>query len=605
MLIELKAQLLRIEEKVRHVRTQEGVRKYGLPIGSPIVARARTLSGKKVKAKKVAGKPTVYAETIAGRPGMWTKPNEFGVQWRTDYQRGSQRGIYAIAVNGEDRITVEKGYDGDYRVNMKPGDGARPYLSGALRTMAEVREWVDDQYREHGLRSGSKKRTPKAPPASGTNTPDGKPVGRRTKMGIQWRNPVPFEADSKQVLVGNLEDGRKFQVQRTEAGDYIVFVRSKDGNFDGSKTGLPSLNEAKKWAEQYLADEKARTPVRKPRQHENFFDNWEGVYGYDWTWGTEDPQTLEDALSEDKAVSQRARRQLAYDESVELGITVSGNGTTNIDVAAHEHINALMRAYEKMYPGFAAYVPNFYIDGDGASKTGSNGGLVNAYNMLTKAVLNLGYEKPYVTPKTDHMGYERDWDYTEIGLGPHLFGQDFNENFIADMAIRNKQIKWSAVDIEQTAKTTGMEKWQVAMLRTLNHELGHTFARVGLGEMDSQTTSSRNNTQDFRVYLYWALVGKGAIAEIPDEKYDPNDPDGSIARYMTVNTQSLNVPVITEHISQYGASNLHELMAESWASYMMDDNPSELAVEIAELMDMYFMKWMASEYPGEEKYVGA
>ena len=510
MLIELQHQLGRIEAKVRHVRTPEGAEKYGLPIGSPIVARAKTLV-----AKRVSGKPIERSITLQDRRKATPKTasiyDKNGLQWLEPSDSQARQGVAAVAFReGGGRVTV----------------------------------WHDDAYRIPG--------TPRKP-------------------------------DSK----------------------FNVTVADRDFNTLGRENGFSSIDAAKKAGIAMHLDLRERAPKRVQREHENFFDNWEGVYGYDWTWGTEDEKLLADADSEDKAVSKRARRILAFEESEAIGITVSGTEKTEIDVAAHEHINALARSYESMYPGFMNYNPNFFIDPSGR-KT------VNGFNRPVTVVFPMwdSVTESKIVPRSDQFGVQRDWDITEIGLGPHAFGEGFDEKSVEYNTKAATATKWQAINATEIADATGMEVWQVGMLRTLNHELGHTVARIGLGDLKSQQTNTQGYEREFMAGLHNILDYYGALT-FPYRGDDPDPSDEALARHMRVNTSQhttgpsgLKKDVIKAHISEYAASSIHELCAESWASYMMDEKPSQMSVEIAQQMEFYLYKFMASEFPEEEKYRG-
>lgn len=314
------------------------------------------------------------------------------------------------------------------------------------------------------------------------------------------------------------------------------------------------------------------------RNYENFYDHYEGVYGTDWVWNGEPKPPAK--------MSEAHRRKNAIKESKALGISVNHAEGTQVDVYAHENINAVCRTMESMFPGFNQYIPNYNID-----PTHMPNERWWAYNRMSTAIYGTD-----VLPRRGADGKTRDWDTTEIGLSNNAFGQGFSIDQLEAKFGDNVNGRWFALhkdSLKVAEQTHGRELWETAQIYAVMHEQGHTVARMAMGHMtqgphDDFLTRGRNFMNDLNGIMdrHGLKVGPGDVGLI----FNNNSPYSANWNHYAIDRLG-----VADNVSMYGASNLHEMLAETWAAYLMDDKPTKFVQEVGALLEENLVQYMADE----------
>jgi len=146
-----------------------------------------------------------------------------------------------------------------------------------------------------------------------------------------------------------------------------------------------------------------------------------------------------------------------------------------------------------------------------------------------------------------------------------------------------------------------------ARLLTLFHEHGHTVGRVIYGEQwfpiegherneETRAFDREQIAEPFRRDLAAVLDKYGVLRSSDVESFEQIESSLPYTTTQPLST-SMNGDRLRAHLSDYGKTNLHELMAETWASYMTNPEPTEFVLEVGNLMNDYFQKYLNHYYP--------
>lgn len=291
-----------------------------------------------------------------------------------------------------------------------------------------------------------------------------------------------------------------------------------------------SIENALKVARQFVLDSKDhQDDSDNPRLigYGGFaMDAWPGVYG--WDYGDEADIDWDD---------YDQRFKLARDYMVSTyGIRVG----YDIHPDAIETVNGTLDAYDEMFPGFGGLIRSF--DAERPPQRGA-----------------LAWVRSF--PHEGQVGYKGN-----LGVSSHYFDIDSEEESW-DTYIKIKEHSsdsgWFSVDFDEVRAYAGddMEEWRSALYGTLNHEFGHLVHNVGYNR----------GTPEQRARIDAVLTDYGVLSTRKATTY------GEVA--------SLKKAAVRELLSEYGASNLHEMFAEAWAEYMMSPNPRSFAYDIGQAME--------------------
>ena len=425
-----------LELKVRHVRTAAGVRRYNLPIGSPIVGAGKPktkIPKGKLKVTKTPGTPDVrdirrrsiqLAESFKV-PRKKKDENVGGLLWEGVKYDGLHDGLIRSTLKNDEYPNGPTGILRYYNADPKSGVYIYIYEDPTAEPMKRWTGW--------------------------SNVLTGDDAGVVTDFGPEPKSVMSRmarEMAPKRVAINKHDDIVK--ARRT---------RSEDG------------------------------------REANYFNTSNGVYGWDWEWGDEDPSLMHRAKSPDRGVSAPARRELAAMESEAIGINVvTGEGPTAIDVASHELVNSVMRYYAEEYPGINNIIPTVYIV-DPVERQRFSKDMV-AFNRHVYGSLNV--TDTYIPVHGENISGDKEfrgWDHDEIGLTFEAFGHKFEESLLQRRARDSAGSNWWSNNLLKIAKDQGIEPWQVYQIHSLNHEIGHSFARAVFGDFNNDGTWARSMTQ--------------------------------------------------------------------------------------------------------------
>lgn len=292
---------------------------------------------------------------------------------------------------------------------------------------------------------------------------------------------------------------------------------------------------AKKVAEKYAAN------FTKPGDP---YYRYDGVRGFDWVYDDDwemspDPDDLD------------ARWDWAFTDANELGIEWYSKGQEDavdrLDVRAIETVNNVLRQHEEWFPGFTDSVIHKFnsqetypgIPSALASATMPNG-LAPDFPELTKSQITL------------YRHYWKGREGATVAQG------------------RNSSLsnQWFSVNIDKVSSEHGMDTFTASAHATVVHEFGHAIInRIG-------TSKGVNFDQNFLEGIKDILIANDAWDE---------------SRGQPLNS------AITREVSGYAASNVHELLAETWASYVLSSQPTELVEDIGRYMEEKLTEFMKGQ----------
>lgn len=324
---------------------------------------------------------------------------------------------------------------------------------------------------------------------------------------------------------------------------------------------------------------KEEPPKRVKRSDVPFWDYWNGIRGMDWM-NEGETEADYDALVD--------RRLKAKEETARLGVNIG----TGMNVEMHEVVNSVLDTYKERYPGLLATIDTFAIDNDPG------------------AIAWLGSARPM-------RGVPQTKKALVMGLGPGGYG---NSNEEVNNFWKNENRSWefsgfkvggNRVDL---AEKIGLTPAHLSAMYTFNHEMGHAIGHLIMGQTNmggrfaglrfESPAKAKERMERYNERLTPILRKYGVLVKEDAEIKDYID----VSNYgETGNTKLLekvsifNKTKLSAHLSGYGAYNWHEIMAESWASYSMDENPTQFSLEMGEAMEELLLELMDEFGYGDEQ----
>lgn len=311
-------------------------------------------------------------------------------------------------------------------------------------------------------------------------------------------------------------------------------------------------------------------PRRVKRSDIPFWDYWNGIRGMDW---------MNEGESESDYESLVDRRLKAKEETARLGVNIG----TGFNVEMHEVINSVLDTYKERYPGLLNTIDTFAIDND------------------PRAIAWLGSARPM-------NGVPRTNKPLVMGLNPNAYGKSPEEN--------NEWWKSQSSGSEFTAYKVGGDRTTLAekvgvtpthlsAMYTFNHEMGHAIGHLIMGQTSmngrfamlgfDNPAKAKERMERYNARIspimrkYGVLVKDGA--EVKDH-IDVSDYVSTGDKKLLGKVSIFNKTKLSAHLSGYGAYNWHEIMAETWASYSMDENPTQFSLEMGEAMEDLLLELM-------------
>jgi hypothetical protein len=540
-----------VKKLKRHVRTPEGRARYRQPIGSLIVRDvnvgvfndAPPMERSALPEKFEAGGPDLMLTFTKVKqeenrqqlfPGLAEyhamTPKGFNIRIKRTYENGS----WEAELSDADGVKLHSHYDRDLQV-----------VAENITYRASLHENAGKHFVDLS------KRRP--------------PVGKWQQGTLStWERQAPYNNQARWNLTGLPNGYQVYALQKLD-GSFSVVHATGWGTQSKADHNIPEADIAAhlKMVEQRVKDAVKRDfgdhpPTRHPREEgTSFWDYSDGIYGVDWQW---DNEVDEDRFDNDPEY----RVQVGLSESTELGIKVTTTDVEyGIDPNTVEAINNMARTYENMYPGFTSLQSLYGLDGTMPK--------ANAWNAI-------GYGDSPV----------------KIGLNINLWSDNDGLQKFFQGKKNAVDIGWSGLEsLDVVAEATGQEPWEVAMYHTLNHEFGHTVARIAFGEIGTMEEREKF-IKHYKTEMIPILQKYGVIEE-------PEDQGDSAFSYFGGGVK-VNKRRAIAHVSEYGSSSPHELHAEVWASYLLDQNPTEFVQEYGDAMSDLLVSFLSDRFP--DKYEG-
>lgn len=550
---------------VRRVRDARGARRYGQPIGS-IIRRDKYEA----------------VEREGAKPDRNSDPEETKVTVRVS-KTGVRR--YTVTTPTGDIKFVSDSTDYTHIV-IQTVDGKWKLVSRHKdRTAAQTAA-------SRASSKGGIPRVLKVEPEESVSAPEPDPKPKAGELPKGWEfGQFPFESSIHKRTI----DGVKYTVFESSSsmtGKRWSFAYSGGGKPSDRAPYYATREEALAAADAHIkAHEKSLgkkvAAFKRAPNPGTFWDNWNGIRGYDWSYD-EDPEVDFD--------DHKSRKKMQKLEADELGIIIAGDPNVGDDYV--ENALAIYRSYEQMFPGITYYNRHlgFMDDRHMATPMGRAAGYNTVMNPYRADVIG------FTNSRKGEYWNDEGWDETLMVFNTSFFGDD-------DATAPNLERRlmgnfgWSSTRGEEVMKAYDLPAWQVYFMNTFHHEVGHTFARVAFGHLRPKTSvaygngsinefeagggiqynqdSGKARREKFFADLKDVFEGFGLRFSGTDSIAVMGANDGDLPRDKTV---GMSKAEITSVLSEYGSTNLHEVMAEVWAEYMMDPEPRAFSRAVGDLM---------------------
>lgn len=669
--------------RVRRVRTPEGSRKYGLPIGAVITLDAiqKLKRHKKKRDSQVLGTvenvPDVNATTKKG-------DNNDNVAWRVIRQDRDLKGVdlksgkYTNELLSGDRTYKRETFP-DGRLFDDNGNRPSPSESIVRLTGLDVigyRTQKDDpDKREFRMAATSANVDFAQDPTRALREATGEYASEFDfRVGeLTWHDAALGSNASIHVRPTNSpprgKSGQKLkytatvQYGRRRGGGWKQFLaETPEEAFEAASRSMVLLNKRLTEYSDDGYDEEGMWPVnRKPRDYDGVIETWPGIRGWDFA--------LDDSDSEVDFNSKWQRRQLAEKDALEMGFEWATASTwlrnkgsdpdgvsTPVATEVMEIVNALMRSHEEQYPGMAQLFDQIgSVKADWATAWNGSGNRDTGLGHHTTNVMGMNY-RWFAEGATKANGTVSDrfnpntpvWHVNDgdDGIRKRL-GQDLTDQQIVALQVMTHEIGHTVGYILQrrsfdavggknsymrflTDPGTDKEDDTVAnfhrerMLDILEEygmfdaKKAEKFRNDKLNKLTEQYTADMESIQSsidhyermIKEYPDSADVYRKRMARdqqslddlkeriaisANEERFRREQESGwmFIGGKGFANDDPFNRQAIAEHLSEYAATNVSEIMAETWAAYQLQENPGDFVREMGELMETALQDYLA------------
>lgn len=518
----------------RFVRSAEGAIRYGKPIGSLITAQDR----QRLRAKRKASRT------------LMPKPNQ-------------DRAWAGKQPTGRDDIRVGA---------MKRKPSAR-HASAFAKRAGKTRPTATEQ-----MESGGQRYYIAGPQMVRINRAWGGGPDRAYEATFTHKGKTGNPLDTKVFT------GKSMQAVFDAAADY----------------GQLKHNRLTKTGTDY--DEQGNWHVnRRKRDFPGLMEHWEGVRGIDWSYEDDD---VEDTYEARMALIEKEAGELGYSwgsENMENHYPGSKSHTL-LDPWAMELTNAVMRAHDTKFPGMAKMYQGIVASDNAVAWNGQH---YRANSGSTSEGIYRVFYTLGMNPKF--------WGYEDPDV--EVSEQMRQREMLLKSTQRDKDHRLAqfAVNAPQFAEEEGLDEHAAVLMEIMTHELGHT---IGYVLQDRMHQNQRVNNESYEGYVARGGRGQGGITPAEDNaaKYyraqlmdllfeynimhkDIEDSDAANDAFNNdkANVTYFNTEAITEHVSKYGATNMAELFAETWAAYMLDPEPGDFVRELGSLMEEAMEMFMSEQ----------
>lgn len=316
-------------------------------------------------------------------------------------------------------------------------------------------------------------------------------------------------------------------------------------------------------------DEFGMWPVnRAPRDYDALPEIHQGIRGRDW-WNEGDPDW--------DSGEEWDRWDLIELESNDLGVKLDHNAA-DMDPEFAMAVMGVLRAHEEMYPGLMKYLEKIEVGPPKGRAMGWNGPTYaetgdGKYGVVSR----IGFPSQYA-------GYQSG-GHTALASA-HSAGMPYRnipEWRVNKLPKDYRSSGWMAVTKEDVDDAfpdlPEDEKWRGPLSYVVTHEVGHMMGFMMMNDLpvnyekrDEWEPKRKEFMQEFLNLLEEYAILKDANVENPE--------------MVSRNTgKMIDTQAVFEHLSEYGGTNFHEIVAESWAGYQMDENPGDFVRAMGELLE--------------------
>lgn len=301
---------------------------------------------------------------------------------------------------------------------------------------------------------------------------------------------------------------------------------------------------------------------------------YEGIRGVDWSFDDDDQY----------GESEADRQGLIDKEAAELGYQWGAN-SHKIGLWAKEMMNSVMRAHEQMYPGFAQLHDQIIADDQAVAW---NGRTINPWS-----------NKQHIT----------------LAMNPVYFREYPDDIKVGGLMYASKRLEegaaFNGVDMQKLSDETGLDKYNTTLLNIMTHELGHTVGNIlqsrlwqdGKVEPGQGHNQSEEHTSwaayEYRDRMMDMLIEYGAIDEDSVAHLSFDEVSDMLDKGTMPST--FDRQFFQDHVSGYGSTNFSEVMAEVWASYQLDTNPTDFVMDMGTLMEEALQTYLGDESGPRQK----
>jgi hypothetical protein len=234
-------------------------------------------------------------------------------------------------------------------------------------------------------------------------------------------------------------------------------------------------------------------------------------------------------------------------------------------------VNAVMAHYKKKYGHISGLIGRVRVSDE--KVIGKDGQTSNDYMAFER---DQAFESPFFSNKT-----------SEIVLNAKGFPARGKSKARADKRVReqidaNPYTTWTAVDIPALAKLLDIPEEDAFRLNVVHHETGHAISNLVLG-------SNQRWMQDLPIQTQIVVMASQQALYKAVEFVAEVDEDGN---------NSINQITSARYVSNYGATNLHEHLAEVWAAYNLQRDINGYVQYVGTILDETF-KLIASALPDD------
>lgn len=347
-----------------------------------------------------------------------------------------------------------------------------------------------------------------------------------------------------------------------------------------------TLQEAKNAYDQKVFVSETKSRRFKPKSKKRYIDKPEwGVYGRDFAYGTDDENFMPDWWEDDND----ARVLWAEKAIKDLGIKVNEK---TLNPRYTEVIAQHFASMEDSYPGLMTLITHF-----GGMSDNPN---AYAYNKCEFPTV-IGEDGRVHADLKNRLTTGIYFNQTMFGLGSmnltgaaamQAHGQEGRRWFSARYSVMKNKYPEYGDD-------------QLSTLKTVTHETGHTVARIIFGQLEGMDDRARE-PEDRNYYreMFWfkasTVMGNYDLGNADDIYWKLSDPLSS-GTYDAHTAIALDDKKTIEFLSEYGGTNLHEMLAEVWAEYQLDPEPRAFSAEMGAIMEEVLEEYLYWETADAEE----